>query len=247
MDIKIEKKKKLCQLRRDKIIQHPCIWVVFAFCLIFSFLTNATIDDIAKASCWKSIVVVCNNVCYGYIAGFAFYFLSQFLPETRKEIDALTKIVCDVKQILFYMESMEEIIMEDRYEQGKNDEYKLASCLVQDPAARINFVRNGEGVFLRLDPQKLEIIHTFAERMKEHVSSLIFIHNKWLEADLHWALQLINGIINIDTSIFEKDRLIAHSQALGIDCMNYYMGKEIFKDFKESNDKYDYIGIDKES
>lgn len=247
MYIKEDKKKKLCQLRRDKIKQHPKMWVVFAACFCFALLTNATIDDTSSASWWKAVVVVLNNLCYGYVAGFIFYVLSQFMPETRKEIDAVAKITTDIKEIVFYMDSMEEIILGDRYEKDKNDSCLLAAFLVRDSVPNIHFLSNGDSLLLRLDPKKLELVHMFTKRMYEHISSLTTIHAKWLEADMHWGLQLINGILNIDSSILDRNNLVVNSVDLRLSCTNYYMGKNVLKHYVTTHDKYDFLRIDEES
>ena len=60
--------------------KHIETWLLCVIAIIISLWVSG-LDD-SNVSAWLKVI---NNVCYGYIAGFAFYIPSVFFPELRKE------------------------------------------------------------------------------------------------------------------------------------------------------------------
>lgn len=62
-------------------------WLLCIIAIIISLCVSGLDDNCVSA--WLKVV---NNVCYGYIAGFAFYLPSVFFPELRKEGNTIKRI-----------------------------------------------------------------------------------------------------------------------------------------------------------
>lgn len=235
-----KKTRKLYLLRWDKIKQSPAIWILFALCLAVSFCTNAFVDDNSKASLLKALIVVCNNICYGYIAGFVFYVLSQFLPDTKKEIEADLRILSSLEVILNTISFFEYEVLKDRYKEGKSDYIILACFMIKEPAARVHFDENENCIFT-LTEEVQTLMDVCRRNMHDYMQLLLSQESKWLkDYTSMWLFSLDSFFTNKNST---KDGALLRIPAIGLkeNCQKFYLAKSCLEKYKEELMKYYFL------
>lgn len=235
-----KKTRKLYLLRWDKVKQSPAIWILFGLCLAVSFCTNAFVDDNSKASFVKALIVVCNNICYGYIAGFVFYVLSQFLPDTNKEIEADLRILSSLENILNTMTFFEIEVLGDRYEEGKSDEIILACFLIKEQAARIHF-QEDENCIFTLTEKGQALMDVCRRNMHDNMQLLLSQESKWLKDYTSMLLFSLDSFFSSKNSTKEGALLRIPAICLKENCRNFYLAKLCLEKYKEELMRYYFL------
>lgn len=235
-----KKTRKLNLLRWDKIKQSPAIWILFVLCLAVSFCTNALVDDNSRASFVKASIVVCNNICYGYIAGFVFYFLSQFLPDTKKEIEADLRILSSLENILNTMTFFEKEVLGDRYEEGKTDEIILACFMIKESAARVHFDEDENCIFT-LTEKVQTLMDVCRRNMYDNMQLLLSQESKWLKDYTSMLLFSLDSFFTNKNST--KGGALLRIPAIGLkkNCRDFYLAKSCLEKYKEELMKYYFL------
>lgn len=240
-----QKTKKLYLLRWDKIKQGSAIWILFAVCLVVSFCTNAFLDDNSEASFGKAAIVVCNNICYGYIAGFVFYVLSQFLPETKKELMAKNVILAHIRKIIVFFDFIEKsVIPDERRRQRENDPFLLASYMVNEPIMGINLVSIEDNKIVSIKPDVIGLLTASRMKINEHLK-VLSNYNMWLEYPQHLAINNINDFLNLSLTIKDNGHYIMQSVDLNKTCEDFYLAKQILKQYEQDLERYSFFNEDK--
>lgn len=234
-----KKTRKLNLLRWDKVKQNPSVWILFVLCLLFSFCTNAFIDDSSDASVIKALIVVGNNICYGYIAGFVFYVLSQFLPETNKEIEANLRILGSLEFILNTMTFFEQEVFGDRYEEGKTDEINLACFMINESAARVHFQE--ENCIFTLTEEVQALIDLCSKDMQDYMRQLLTQDSRWLDDYASILLISLDSFFSIKNSTKKGPLLRIPAVCLQQNCMDFYRSKICLERYKEKLMKYYFL------
>ena len=235
-----KKTRKLNLLRWDKVKQSPAIWILFLLCLVVSFCTNAFVDDNSRASFVKALIVVCNNICYGYIAGFVFYFLSQFLPDTKKEIEADLRILSSLENILNTMSFFEKEVLKDRYEEGKTDEIILACFMIKESAARVNF-QEDENCIFTLTEKVQTLMDICRKNMYDNMQLLLSQESKWLKDYTSMLLFSLDSFFTNKNSTKEGALLRIPAIGLKENCQKFYLAKSCLEKYKEELMKYYFL------
>jgi len=235
-----KKTRKLYLLRWDKIKQSPAIWILFVLCLAVSFCTNAFVDDNSQASLLKALIVVCNNICYGYIAGFLFYVLSQFLPDTKKEIEADLRILSSLENILNTMTFFEKEVLGDRYEEGKSDEIILACFMIEESAARVHFDEDENCIFT-LTEKVQTLMDICRKNMYDNMQLLLSQESKWLKDYTSMLLFSLDSFFTNKNAT--KDGALLRIPAIGLkeNCQKFYLAKSCLENYKEELMKYYFL------
>ncbi len=235
-----KKTRKLWLLRWDRIKQSPAVWILFVACLACSFVLNALIDDNSEASVLKALIVVCNNICYGYIAGFVFYVLSQFLPDTSKELEANVRIVSNVDFILNTMTFFEREVFGERYVEGQRDDMTLACFMVVEPAARVHFIEKDARVFT-IRPEVGALMDICRDQIKDKLHLLLMQDNKWLDDYAPFLLVAIDSFFSKKDFVAEGECSRVLTSCLQSRCSDFYMGKLCLEKYKERLMRYYYL------
>lgn len=220
------KSKKLWLLRWDKVKESPWVWGIMLVCLVVPIFCHCE---------------YINNICYGYIAGFIFYVLSQFLPETKKELEAKMRILTAVEAIEGYMQTFEEELLGSSYGENKHDDYLLASHMVNEPICRMDYVENVTDLLLTLRQDVVLLSDLCNKQIQENMKTLTFAEAKWVDPELNWALRLICGYMTFDKSIGKRNPITFTGGEISLACINFYMGKTMLKHQKELLQKYNYF------
>jgi len=235
-----KKTRKLNLLCWDKIKQSPAIWILFVLCLAVSFCTNAFVDDNSQASLLKASIVVCNNICYGYIAGFVFYFLSQFLPDTKKEIEADLRILSSLENIMNTMSFFEKEVLGDRYEEGKTDEIILACFMIEEPAVRVHFDEDENCIFTLTE--KVQTLMEICRRnMQDCMQQLLSQDSKWLKDYTSILLFSLDSFFSIKNSVKEGSVRRIPAVCLKKNCKDFYLAKSCLEKYKKELMKYYFL------
>lgn len=245
MKLGVSKKiRKLYLLRWDKVKLSPAIWILFLLCLVVSFCTNAFVDDNSRASFVKALIVVCNNICYGYIAGFVFYVLSQFLPETKKEIEAVLRILGSLESILNTMGYFENEVLGDRYEEGNTDDIILASFMIKESAARVHFEDDQEFVFTIKEYVEL-LMEICRRNMQDCMQQLLSQDSKWLKDYTSILLFYLDSFFSIKNSVKKGSVRRIPAVCLKKNCKDFYLVKSCLEKYKEELMKYYFLDDNK--
>lgn len=234
-----KKTRKLNLLRWDKIKQSPAIWILFVLCLAVSFCTNAFVDDDSRASVVKALIVVCNNICYGYIAGFVFYVLSQFLPDTKKEIEADLRILVSLEYILNTMTFFEKEVLGDRYKEGKTDDIILASFMIKESAARVHFEED-ENIFT-LTEEVQALMDVCRRNMQDYMQQLLTQDSSWLDDYASILLISLDSFFSVKNSAKEGSLRRISAVCLKKNCKDFYLVKSCLEKYKEELMKYYFL------
>lgn len=235
-----KKTRKLNLLRWDKVKQSPAIWILFILCLAVSFCTNAFVDDNSQASLLKALIVVCNNICYGYIAGFVFYVLSQFLPETKKEIEAVLRILGSLESILNTMGYFENEVLGDRYEEGKTDEIILACFMIKESAARVHFDEDENCIFT-LTEKVQTLMDICRKNMYDNMQLLLSQESKWLKDYTSMLLFSLESFFTNKNATKEGALLRIPAIGLKKNCRDFYLAKSCLEKYKKELMKYYFL------
>lgn len=235
-----KKTRKLNLLRWDKVKQNPSVWILLVLCLLFSFCTNAFIDDSSEASFGKALIVVCNNICYGYIAGFVFYVLSQFLPETKKEIEANLRILGSLESILNTMLFFEKEVKGDRYEETNTDDITLACFMIKESAARVHFDEIENHVFT-LTEEVQALTEVCRRNIHDNMQQLLTQDSRWLDDYASILLISLDSFFSIKNSTKEGPLLRIPAVCLQSNCIDFYHSKICLERYKEKLMKYYFL------
>lgn len=220
------KTRKLWLLRWDKVKESPWVWGIMLVCLVVPIFCHCE---------------YINNICYGYIAGFIFYVLSQFLPETRKELEAKMRILSGIEHILLYTKALEEQLLGARYVENKNDDFVLASSMVNESICRIDFVEKCQKMLLSLQEDAVIYINLCYQRVQEHVKEVTITEAKWIDPKLNWAINLINDYLMLNKSINMGSTITVNGGELASSCKDFYTGKVVLERSIVELRKYDYF------
>lgn len=184
--------KSLYRLRKDLIISSPLKWFVLLLCLVIVGVCDG-IKDI-------TIVNLIVNICYGYIGGFIFYFVSDFLPSSKSQLDSLQRIIYN----LYEVERLFSII-DEFYEISTFTKFELV----------INKIAKED--ILSLEPEKRILgkvtinksffysCNNIYGSLKIAIDNLLTYDVKYLSPDIYEHLNSIVNFLDLTGKVYEGE------------------------------------------
>lgn len=232
--------KKLWLFRWDKIKSNRWVWVLFIVSIAISFAINAFVNEQSEASCMKALIAILNNVSYGYIAGFLFYLLSDFIPSTDKELTTTNFNIDYLKQILDTMDVVEEGLLEDKKCFDGNKAWSLASAIVEGGLCGLNLADKGDNIVTPLNPKAINIITYGRKRIDDYVTPNLSKGSLSFDPVVSSATSLCNGFFNMSRTFGAENKLCIFSRDLAIVCEEYYIAKQCVENRLKEMEKYYY-------
>lgn len=158
------------------IKNESAIWILLVFALIFPLIpfNQFGIDS----AIFQNLVVVFNNVCYGYIAGFIFYIFSDFRQRSYRILKSKQKLAESYRLIhVFFLTIADSLNIIDAEGNIVDNSMQLAeSALVKN--------RNSSHLFI-LDETIFGKIKACFLMMQDEIDSLLTLyHNILTEEEL---------------------------------------------------------------
>ena len=212
-----------------RIIKSCSFWVFVLF-LICSFLTAMyQITLTPKESKYLySYLTVFSNVSFGYIAGYIFYIVSDFLSNSKAQFNALQNIMLAEYDILTTLASFNGLCNEkciDDFELEYNM-FKLLYC-ESNPYEKCGNDR------IRL-MTKIKIHNSFAEQSKKVLEEtmsdfdcLLIAQNKFLSYDEFECLTRIKRFFCMDNKNIENGCIVVHQFEIDKAFQDYYDNRRI--------------------
>ena len=219
-----------------KLVKSWSFWlfVLFIICSYLSAMYQTTISPKESRHLYSCLTVL-SNVSFGYIAGYIFYMVSDFFPNSKAQFIALQYIMLAEYEILTTIASFSK--MDGEYSVADfESEYNMFKLLYFESNT---YEKCGNDMVRQMASIKInDLFIEQSKRMLEQTNSyfdcLLIAQNKFLSYEEFECLAKIKSFFSLDNKNFENGSITVSQIEIDLSFQDYYDSqKTIIEKLKE--------------
>lgn len=215
-----------------KLISSWSFWlfVLFIVCSYLSAMFQTTITPNESKHLYSCLTVF-SNVSFGYIAGYIFYIVSDFIPQNKSEFQALQKILFAEYEILmssivFELYKLGEPVGEEEQDyETHNKKFVIMLCeknpyeQCEDESIRIMS-------YWKISNAFVDITNTFKKSSSVYFDLLLGSQSKYLSYDELESITKMKRCLSLDFAVYKNGYFSAKLAQINDAFNDLYKSKE---------------------
>ena len=206
------------------------LFVLFIVCSYLSAMFQTTITPNESKHLYSCLTVF-SNVSFGYIAGYIFYIVSDFIPQNKSEFQALQKILFAEHEILmssivFELYKLGEPVGEDEQDYEMHNKKFVIMLCEKNPYEQCKDECIRIMSYWKISNAFVDITNTFKKSSSVYFDLLLGSQSKYLSYDELESITKMKRCLSLDFAVYKNGYFSASLTQINNAFSDLYKSKE---------------------